>query len=374
MSSSQKDRYQTLLPIIDVAEHVQVDWKLLDELSICAYYQGDYQAANRAYYLCLKQKNVIPLSEWNRIRSNQSCFTYNIDSYKDLCSEIDQVATTFEAKSHSHMQAGCVPSVCHFVFLNGGDSYPFMLHHYLAIKSASSKMGWKHILIYNDQTPTNNIWWTAMLHLPGVQVITITPPTYLNNTTVVYKQHQADIIRLVALFRMGGVYMDLDMLTYNNFNHELAKLDATITVVLCKESEDRYSNAMIGCVKHSPFVKSWLQTYEQEYGQAQHDAWGGLSVVMPFKLSQQFPCLILPTPTFLPFDYMTTDFFTKTTTENASSIHLSSSTYGVHLWDTEQQKRNVLPKTIAAFQSQKSMFTECFEEEMKLMMQAYPNA
>ena len=67
------------------------------------------------------------------------------------------------------------------------------------------------------------------------------------------------------------------------------------------------------------------------------------------------------------FNYFHTDFFKN----NNNSISFDTS-YGIHLWDTEQQKRGILPNTIEELENSKSKFWYFFKhllEEDKMYIQ-----
>ena len=323
-------------------------WKFYDDLSLLAYYQNDFVTACKAYNLLLKHNNF-PNEHRERILSNGRWIDDPLadQTYTNLHSTFSEIANVVTDTSN-------LP-VVHFIYLKG---YEFSLHHFIAISSAAKVLKTKigRIHIYNDIQPIDNEWWNKVICIPNVYVISIIPPKYLNTKKVIYKAHQADIIRLCALKYMGGIYMDLDMMTLRDFSSELVSEN---DITLVQEDGDKYSNAFIYCQKDSKFLAVWMHEYETKWGNADIDSWGGLSVQFPFKLAQNMKedinIKILPTYTFLPFDYFHTDFLTS----SKSSINFSRS-YAVHLWDTEQQKRGILPKTVADMKKNNSIYYQLF--------------
>lgn len=328
-------------------------WRFYDELSILAYWQKDQRTSYKAYKILCEEANY-PQAHKERIEFNgQFCLPENNDTYESLCKEMKDIAASLPQKMKTFNN---LPSILHIIYLGGG--YEFGLHHYLALKTAHVNMVWKRIHIYNDNAPTNNRWWTLATQIPGVHVFPITVPTRMNYHAVTFKQHQADIIRLVAMNEMGGVYHDLDMLTLKSYKHLLEELDSTryVCLVLEHEEQRKLSNAIIMSMPQNRFIQTWIEAYETLYGDVK-DHWGGLSVCKPYELAQSMKdnIIILPTETFLPFDYFHTEYFTKST----SRINFNN-TYGVHLWDTEQQKRGILPKDEALFATNNSVFYQQF--------------
>jgi len=362
------DSIKELLPFVDDKEkyrlYTQVKecpidlgsefskWKYWDEFSLSAYYQNAREDAVFAYSK-LVELNLFPDSQRERILSNAQWFE-SVDTKKQnmIYTQLKKTLSTLQDTS-STFDIKCA----HFIYLKGVN---FGLHHFLAVLSCYKRMGhyFTHIFIYNDIEPEHtNIWWSCVKEIPIVKVVHIIPPTSLNGHTVKYKQHQADIIRLEALYHLGGVYFDLDMCTYRDFT-ELIHSTSEITMV--NESYGRVSNAFIIAKQESPFIEKWIHEYHTKYGTVGVDWWAGLSVEMPHTLSIGYTgCTLLPTKTTLPFDYFYTDFFN--TSSDKCTLDLSES-YCIHLWDTEQQKRGILPETIEELKMTNSMMWTCFKD------------
>ena len=315
-------------------------WRYYDDLSILAFYQKEHSIGCKAYWTLRKHKQY-PEGHAKRIEDNQQFFDApeHDQSYATLYGQLERLALSTKFTQR----------IVHFVYLKGME---FGLHHYLAILTAVEKMKWDRVMLYNDEVPEGE-WWSKATTLRNVTVVTIQPPKYINAHRVPYKAHQADIIRLIALYHFGGVYMDLDMLTLKNFDELLQrKVDANAELMMCRETYDKISNAFIAASQRSNVVNEWLTAYQTQYGVVE-DWWAGLSVRQPHAMYLKYPdaFLILPFETFNPFDFMHTDFFTQPST----NVDFSKS-YGVHLWDTENQKRKVFPASMEAFREKNSAF------------------
>ena len=347
-------KYAILSPGIDFPYRSHNDWcswQYYDLLSIMAFYRQDFHTAARAYYKLTKHK-AYPKEHQPRIEFNSQYCKPNV-LYHQLCSKMAEVS----AKLQLSMLNPCTP-VIHFIYLQG---YKFGLHHYIAVASAAAVQKYDRIHIYNDIEPSDSEWWDRVKQLPRVHIIPICPANMINGNWVHMKQHQADIIRLCALKFMGGVYMDLDMLSLKPFDvfYEDQLWPNKCTVAVPRECEDKLCNCIIMAIPGSPFIVEWLKAYENSYGEVT-DWWGGLSVRKPYELSKTMPCYVLETSAYLPFDYWHTEFFTK----SKSSVDFSKS-FGIHLWDTEQQKRGVLPRTVEEFRKSNSVFYQLFGHYVK---------
>jgi hypothetical protein len=308
-------------------------YKFWDTLSILAFYQNDKQTATSAYKKLIDLRKF-PHSQQDRIYRNATYF----DSGSS-----DNISYSV-TKKHIAALTNIRPNSIHFVYLKGVD---FGLHHYIAIKSAIAHSD-SQIYIYNDvEAPEDNFWWKTVKSFPRVHIITIYHPKYLNGHEVTYKQHQADIIRLLVLYYHGGTYLDLDMILIKSIG---TVVETNAQLVMCRESHNGVSNAFIhATVKQAPILGEWLALYETGYDRH----WTKLSIGTPHDLAEKYTddMKILSTSTFLPFDYTYTDFFKK-----PNCIVDFTNSYAIHLWETEASKQKLLPTSLDEFKKQNSVF------------------
>ncbi len=126
----------------------------------------------------------------------------------------------------------------------------------------------------------------------------------------------ADYVRLLALEKNGGIYLDTDMLLVRSLTPLLQT-----TLLLGKESDTYISCGMIGSEPHHPFIQAMKKSYDTIQKLEPNP------VIMTRLFNKIHPqeATILPPPAFYPFD--------------AKSIHLykgqelGDETYGIHLWN-----------------------------------------
>ena len=126
----------------------------------------------------------------------------------------------------------------------------------------------------------------------------------------------ADYVRLVALSRDGGIYLDTDMLL-------LKPLDTLLTteLLLGKESAEFISCGMIGATAHNPFIDTMLTVYDTIKEVRPNP------VIMTELYNTTHPTstTVMPPHAFYPYD--------------ADHIHeyrgqsLGNDVYGIHLWN-----------------------------------------
>jgi mannosyltransferase OCH1-like enzyme len=139
-------------------------------------------------------------------------------------------------------------------------------------------------------------------------------------TTKMYKERRfafvADYVRLIALQRHGGIYLDTDMLL-------LKPLDSLLntSLLLGKESDAFISCGMIGAVPHHPFIDAMKSTYDSIKVLEPNP------VIMTRLYNEMRPdhVTVLPPRTFYPFN---ADTIKKYTGQD-----LGDEVFGVHLWN-----------------------------------------
>jgi len=310
-------------------------WKFWDVVSILAFYAKEYALAQKAYKKCV-EIDKIPQEQQDRIYRNAVHYDFGENLSYDVC------------KKHiSKLKRE--PNAFHLIYLRGMD---FALHHYITIKSILKHHPHSTIYLYNDCEPdANNTWWALVKSLSRVEICPVYIPKYCNGVEVTYKQHQADIIRLLILYYHGGIYLDLDMLLLRNItsvcnNH----------LVMCRESPDGVCNAFIYVDgAYSDIIGEWIQKYEQTYDRH----WTKCSIHTPHELSVKYPeaMTTLPKHTFLPFDYTHTSFFTSPN----KTVDFSQS-FAIHLWETETSKLNLFPKELQSFRKSNSVYYQMVKD------------
>jgi hypothetical protein len=175
-----------------------------------------------------------------------------------------------------------VPNVLHVVFGLAPDfgGRPFSLVHALALRSAWAVNRFDATLFHHAHEPTGPMWdWVR----PRLERVRVTPPTEVFGRPVRRVEHQADVVRLDALLRHGGVYLDLDTLSVR----PLAPLYHHASVLGREQTPGSriqgLCNAVILAEPGSSFVARWREAYRTFDG----DYWHVHSVVVPRLLAER---------------------------------------------------------------------------------------
>ena len=187
-----------------------------------------------------------------------------------------------------------VPKAIHFVFgMRGVEELPY--YAYLAIASAKARnKGWTIYFHYHHE-PTGSNW--EMIKNEVVRVY-VPEFSFFRFARFRHYAHKADVVRMLALRRIGGAYLDLDTICCKPLeplrsNAFVMGVQATIPGAvggLC--------NAVMLSAPRARFLRNWLARYSSFRSSGRDSLWDFHSVRLPVRLSVKYPKLI----TVLPFD------------------------------------------------------------------------
>lgn len=151
-----------------------------------------------------------------------------------------------------------IPKVVHFVYGLSNDAHiSFSFLNYLVIKAAHKHLRPSAILYHHINLPESK-WFKHARRF--IVLSPVKPFTEIYGNPVDHFAHRADIVRLRALQRYGGIYLDMDVLTLRPFDALLSH-----DMVMAQEGEGGrvgLCNAVILAKKGSEFVDMWLDSYK----------------------------------------------------------------------------------------------------------------
>lgn len=117
----------------------------------------------------------------------------------------------------------------------------------------------------------------------------MTPPKSIHGQPLRHVAHQADVVRLQALQRWGGIYMDMDSISLRPFKPLLAGHSAVMGKQdsprggTSRENSKYYGlcNAIMLSARNSPWVNMWLDAYKEFRSGGRDQHWDEHSVIWP---------------------------------------------------------------------------------------------
>lgn len=252
-----------------------------------------------------------------------------------------------------------IPKKIHFIWFSRGKAFNLM--NYIAVKAAMYHNSDYEIYLHCDALPKDNIYYNDLKS----QIITniIVEPHYVNKHYVQYFQHKADYIRLNILKEMGGIYLDTDLILLRNLDKFLNQ-----RYVMCYERPDTdkpnthfLCNAVIMCEPNNELVNEWIHIYDNSWGEDFIGWWMGHSVIVPSYLRKKYNYMMTILPNFTFYPFLWNDLSILHDNDNKQNYDYS---HGVHLWDTEASKTNLLPKDLDYFNTKNNAFVRIFKKHV----------
>lgn len=222
-----------------------------------------------------------------------------------------------------------IPKIVHFVYGLKEDfgNKPFCFPHWVAIKSFMRKNPDYKVFYWYRYLPDNKYFFDLQ---DDLTLMAVNPPTNIFGNPIFHVAHQADVVRLNALLKYGGFYLDIDTITCRSFN-PLRYNSFIMAEELINGEVVGLCNAIMGGEPNAPFLKKWLESYQSFRSQGHDKFWNEHSVIIPKKLANENPTEIttLPSEAFFQPDYskegLKLMFNEKSDFPNA---------FAHHLWET----------------------------------------
>jgi hypothetical protein len=125
-------------------------------------------------------------------------------------------------------------------------------------------------------------WWDKIKDYISLNYIN-TDNLYWGKKKIIKYAHKADKLRLDLLYKYGGIYMDIDTITYKSYHH-LLQYDLVLGIQEENYGKDKitlYCNAIIFSKKNNPFLKEWINNYESYFD---NESWCESSIHLLSKL------------------------------------------------------------------------------------------
>jgi hypothetical protein len=228
-----------------------------------------------------------------------------------------------------------IPNIIHFVLISETEfKEDFLYIYYLSILSAKLVNNPDKIYFYYNYIPKGEYWDLIkdFLTLEQIQL-----PSHIGKKQLIKMAHKADIIRMNKLLERGGIYFDIDTISYRPYKHLLEN-----SCVLGTQDHGEICNAILMTEPNHSFFKQWMDVYEiyfQSYG------WAEASILLPWKLyhlnGNNQIVKLMPKQSFFDPGWRTPQ---KIFQEN---VDISPELITLHLWNTQSQQfiKNITNKS-----------------------------
>ena len=144
-----------------------------------------------------------------------------------------------------------------------------------------------------------------------VHVVKVPPFEFYGIAHLRHYAHKADVVRLLALYEMGGLYLDIDTLVFKSFDDLFSVGRLILGVQRLPGSVEPFGlgNAVILAPQNNGGIHAWLRSYMYFRGKAKKH-WDEHSVRLPLKLLRRREDVkVLDTHAFFEIDWDEADLF-----------------------------------------------------------------
>ena len=243
-----------------------------------------------------------------------------------------------------------IPRIFHFVYgFKGPEDFPF--YAYVAIKTAlQHNPGFRAVFHYCHE-PYGR-WWEAAKSL--VVPHRISDFEYFRTAHLYHYAHKSDVVRLIALSTIGGIYLDIDTITLAPFDRLLSEqfvMGVQPSSPMCRGG---LCNAVMLSQPGSAFVERWISEYTHFRSKGRDKYWDFHSVRLPAYIyrNTDMPITVEDHSTFFP---MLWNEVGKYVFRPAGDKYrgMFSNTLCIHLWNgfNEQKLNSIDPEYVATSSS-----------------------
>ena len=250
---------------------------------IARYTGGIPNALDNIEYLCINDKeffNKLTMINGDVYKRLSLKNYYKIQNNNNLNIQINKLYNELNIINKIN-QCNTIPNIIHYIygFEKQKKEFPFVF--YLSILS-NLKINKPDKIYFHYQYLPYGYWWDKIKDNISLNYINA-DNLYWGKKKIIKYAHKADKIRLELLYKYGGIYMDIDTISYKPYI-DLLKYDFVIGIQEENYGKDKitlYCNAIMFCKKNNYFIKGWIDNYENDFD---NESWCESSIHLLSKL------------------------------------------------------------------------------------------
>ena len=222
-----------------------------------------------------------------------------------------------------------IPQILHFVFgLKQVEEFPFYAK--IALLSAlHHNPGWRAMFHYTHE-PTGKHWQA----IKPLMILNRVPSlTYAGNAPMRHYAHKADVLRLLALYHIGGAYLDIDTLTLRSFEPLRGERFVMGQQRHLPGQPGGLCNAIMLGARGAGFAKYWLENARHCRSKGKDWVYDFNAVKLPAILAYKKPELITVLKPRAFFEPLWDDVIAVMYAENHAANTPILENFAVHLWN-----------------------------------------
>jgi len=186
--------------------------------------------------------------------------------------------------------------------------------------------------------PLSGQWIDSLLaSIPNLQIEIINKEILDQCNYISHYAHKSDYLRLYFIYKMGGIYSDIDVFPYKSIR---GLLKSTLPI-LGEQRERGLCNAVILAPTEAGFIKKWLSSYTS----FNNTEWDYHSVILPAILAAENPEEVVTLPASAFFE---PQWHNQLQEILDAGMQFEGNGYCCHLWHTicKQVLQDISPEFI----------------------------
>lgn len=209
---------------------------------------------------------------------------------------------------------------------------PIHYFHWALIERMISTIRPDRVLFHYTYEPQGAYWEKIK---KKVRAVKVPPFEYYGVAPLKHFAHKADVVRLLALYEMGGLYLDIDTLVFKSFDDLFSVGQLILGVERLPGSAEPCGlcNAVILAPRNHRGIRAWLQSYMYFRGKpGKH--WDEHSVTLPLNLLQRRGDVkVLDSHSFFEINWDEANLFFDSDRAALVKARVAGA-YSQHLWET----------------------------------------
>lgn len=173
-----------------------------------------------------------------------------------------------------------IPNIAHFNYGLIEQKEDFLFVYYIAVLSCKVINNPDKIYFYYHYEPKGH-WWEKTKEL--CELVFVPIPTHIGAKELKKTAHKSDILRIMKLNEIGGVYLDIDTICVKSYSHLLTNKFVIANEITESGKNMGLCNAIIMSEPGSSFIINWINNYETFF---ETDGWQEASTFLPAEIAK----------------------------------------------------------------------------------------
>lgn len=183
-----------------------------------------------------------------------------------------------------------IPNIAHFNYGLIEQKEDFLFVYYISVLSCKVINNPDKIYFYYHYEP-KGYWWEKTKAI--CETVFVSIPTHIGAKELKKTAHKSDILRIMKLQELGGIYLDIDTICVRPYTHLLDNKFVIANEITESGKNMGLCNAIMMSEPGSSFICNWINNYETFF---EPDGWQEASTLLPWEIAKHDKSLTILKP------------------------------------------------------------------------------